>query len=62
LNPHDFLGSQDFKSCASAISPHRQAFISRVFNRSLEIERSRLCLRFRKPTVMTGNHVTDTLK
>ena len=24
LNPHDFLRSQDFKSCASAISPHRQ--------------------------------------
>ena len=23
-NPHDFLRSQDFKSCASAISPHRQ--------------------------------------
>ena len=22
-NPHDFLRSQDFKSCASAISPHR---------------------------------------
>ncbi len=22
-NPHDFLWSQDFKSCASAISPHR---------------------------------------
>ena len=26
LNPHDFLWSQDFKSCASAISPHRQLF------------------------------------
>jgi hypothetical protein len=25
-NRHDFLGSQDFKSCASAISPHRQPF------------------------------------
>ena len=24
-NPHDFLWSQDFKSCASAISPHRPA-------------------------------------
>ena len=24
-NRHDFLRSQDFKSCASAISPHRQA-------------------------------------
>jgi hypothetical protein len=24
LNPHDLLRSQDFKSCASAISPHRQ--------------------------------------
>ena len=24
-NPHDFLGSQDFKSCASAISPHRRS-------------------------------------
>src|SRR5262245_31630032 len=23
-NPHDVLRSQDFKSCASAISPHRQ--------------------------------------
>ncbi len=23
-NRHDFLRSQDFKSCASAISPHRQ--------------------------------------
>ena len=23
-NPHDFLRSQDFKSCVSAISPHRQ--------------------------------------
>src|SRR5438477_886807 len=27
LNPHDFLWSQDFKSCASAISPHRQLSI-----------------------------------
>src|SRR5437879_3236491 len=27
LNPHDFLRSQDFKSCASAISPHRHLFI-----------------------------------
>ena len=24
-NPHDCLRSQDFKSCASAISPHRQS-------------------------------------
>ena len=24
-NPHDFLRSQDFKSCASAISPHRHS-------------------------------------
>ena len=23
-NPHAFLWAQDFKSCASAISPHRQ--------------------------------------
>ena len=26
-NRHDFLGSQDFKSCASAISPHRQPWM-----------------------------------
>ena len=26
-NRHDFLRSQDFKSCASAISPHRLPFI-----------------------------------
>src|SRR6266704_2780637 len=25
-NRHDFLRSQDFKSCASAISPHRHVF------------------------------------
>ena len=29
MNPHDFLWSQDFKSCASAISPHRHLFIYR---------------------------------
>ena|ERR1035437_1639084 len=27
-NPHAFLGAQDFKSCASAISPHRQPLFS----------------------------------
>ena len=27
-NPHDVLRSQDFKSCASAISPHRQPLLT----------------------------------
>src|SRR6185369_5458575 len=28
LNPHGLLRPQDFKSCASAISPHRQLLIN----------------------------------
>ncbi len=37
-NPHDFLWSQDFKSCASAISPHRLTNVVRAVYRIPETE------------------------
>ena len=42
LNPHDFLRSQDFKSCASAISPHRQLSLKATFASSRRVRLS-LC-------------------
>ena len=44
LNPHDFLRSQDFKSCASAISPHRQLSLKATFASSRRVRLSLCCL------------------
>ncbi len=37
LNPHGFLRPQDFKSCASAISPHRLKNITLIY-KDLQID------------------------